>query len=85
MIQIDYNQSIISNQNSPSEQVLKARGDLECWNSFCITYLSPVTSVLVFTGAMMLSFVVVKEKNWKLSDFIKIEIIETEQEEKPES
>ena len=80
--QINTNESIVASQSSSIEQVLKAKGALEWWNNYYTTTTIPLSIILSLAGIIILIMTVLaKEKGWKVSDFIKIEIVKADEEE----
>lgn len=69
-------------QNLAMEEVWRLEGALLWWESFYSTAIIPATTALVISGIGLVSFGVIKTKKprLKISDYIKIEIIEADEE-----
>ena len=79
--QIYHNESILSTQSLSIEEVWKAQGALQWWNNFFTTTILPLCLILALVGIFIFVIGLVREDGWKLSDSVKIEVIEADEEE----
>ena len=82
-IELGGNQFVVDDQNSRIEEIWEAKGVLTWWKDFYYSTTIPVTSTLGLIGMVSICFGLLKGKNpnWKLLDLIKIEIVQTEEEQ----
>jgi len=71
------------NQNLAIEQIWRLEGALLWWENFYTSTIIPATTAFAITGIVLVSFGLIQTKKpgIKISDFIKIEIIEADSEE----
>ena len=79
--QIYYNESILSTQSLSIEEVWNAQGALQWWNNFFTTTIIPLSLILALVGLVILIIRLVRADGCKLSDSVKIEIIDADEEE----
>lgn len=81
-VMINYHESVLANEGAGQQEIWDSEGALIWWKDFYLGIGAPIAVALIILGwiAVIVDWIMTK-KGWKLSDFIKIEIIEEDEED----
>ena len=79
---ISYHESVLADESASQQEIWDSEGALIWWKDFYLGVGAPIAVALIIIGiiAIIVDWMM-EEKGWKLSDFIKIEIIEEDEED----
>ena len=82
VVMIGFHESVLADESASQQEIWDSEGALIWWKDFCLGVASPLALILIIIGLMVeiCDWKFLSKRDWKLSDFIKIEIIEEDEE-----